>query len=178
MAVTDMTIPDMMVAPDADTAMPTCTRNFECNDNNPCTDDLCENGECVNTNNEAPCEDGVYCNGAESCSEGICRLGPIPCPSPEECVEETKTCTACDNDQQCPESEFNRAAPAPTPIDVLSKQQVREYSCQNRECVAEIVARGSVRTGVKRFTMWWWIHVRRWCLPTPALSEGSQQRFS
>ena len=148
MAVTDMTIPDMIVAPDADTAMPTCTRDFECNDNNPCTDDVCENGECVNTNNEAPCDDGVYCNGAEACSEGICRLGPIPCPSPEECAEDTKTCTACDNDEQCPEAEVQSRSPCTYADRCIERgeqtQQVREYSCQNRECVADIVARETV----------------------------------
>ena len=98
-AVPDMTPPDMAVMPDAmPEPEPACTRDFECNDSNPCTDDLCDNGSCTNTNNEAPCDDELFCNGVAQCTDGMCRLGASPCPSPDECDEEADICLACDVD--------------------------------------------------------------------------------
>jgi len=44
-----------------------CTENgcsgtpMDCIDNNPCTNDVCSNGVCVNINNDDKCEDGNTC---------------------------------------------------------------------------------------------------------------------
>ena len=40
-----------------------------CDDNNPCTDDTCDevNDQPVHTANDANCDDGAWCNGAETC---------------------------------------------------------------------------------------------------------------
>ena len=41
----------------------------DCNDGNPCTDDVCDGeGGCGAVANTDPCDDGLFCNGAESCS--------------------------------------------------------------------------------------------------------------
>lgn len=44
------------------------------------------------------CDDGAYCNGAETCSAGTCMAGTAPCD--EACNEATDTCmaTECDAD--------------------------------------------------------------------------------
>ena len=51
-----------------------CIYDSECNDNNPCTDDVCNlgTGVCTNpTDNTNPCTDAVACT-TDSCSAGTC----------------------------------------------------------------------------------------------------------
>ena len=38
------------------------------------------------------CDDGMFCNGAETCINGTCRPGTDPCPAGTECIEETDEC--------------------------------------------------------------------------------------
>lgn len=40
---------------------PVCTNDTQCGDDDPCTDDVCSAGHCVNTNNTASCDDGNAC---------------------------------------------------------------------------------------------------------------------
>jgi formylglycine-generating enzyme required for sulfatase activity len=84
-----------------------------------CGNQICEAGEspatcadcaCV-TNGD--CSDGLFCNGAESCSGGVCQAGtPVACGDPfscttDSCNEATDSCTntpvhsACDNGLFC-----------------------------------------------------------------------------
>lgn len=90
-----------------------------CNDNVACTVDTCDAGQCVYTPDNAACNDGNVCNGAEtcgaqgcvngsplSCNDGLycngdegcdpvtgCTDGADPCnPSTEICDEATDTC--------------------------------------------------------------------------------------
>ncbi|MDX2166700.1 MAG: hypothetical protein SF182_06535 [Deltaproteobacteria bacterium] len=60
-------------------------------DGNPCTTDACNGtGECRHTPNSAPCDDGVFCNGADTCSGGACGLhAGDPCSAGGEC---NRTC--------------------------------------------------------------------------------------
>jgi cysteine-rich repeat protein len=57
-------------------------------DGNLCTDDVCNGaGACVHGNNTAPCNDNVFCNGADACSGGACRVHPgNPCSGGGECA--------------------------------------------------------------------------------------------
>jgi hypothetical protein len=66
----------------------------DCNDGNGCTDDACDpdaggadvNG-CTHTANSAPCSDGMFCNGADTCSGGSCTLhAGDPCTGGAECA--------------------------------------------------------------------------------------------
>ena len=43
-----------------------------CNDANPCTDDACnpDDGSCINTPTEDPCDDGDVCTLQDTCSNG------------------------------------------------------------------------------------------------------------
>lgn len=69
-----------------------------CDDGFTCTADACSEGtdSCTNTPNDAACDDGLYCNGAETCSPSLgCVAGAPPCLVTQVCVEPTDTCQAC-----------------------------------------------------------------------------------
>ena len=75
-----------------------------CDDGNPCTDDGCtaEFG-CQNTPNTAQCDDGTFCNGADTCADGSCSAhSGDPCASPTVCNEERSSCVGCVADGDCP----------------------------------------------------------------------------
>ncbi len=86
-----------------------CTSAFDCDDGNPCTDDECSpQGECLYADNTAECNDGLFCNGADSCAGGSCSThAGDPCVGGGECAgvcdEDGDTCnlpvgTACTGD--------------------------------------------------------------------------------
>ena len=67
-----------------------------CYDGNPCTGDRCKEGEgCVyEIYYTHPCDDGLYCNGIDSCDEdGICSVhSGDPCSLGTFCNELTDSC--------------------------------------------------------------------------------------
>lgn len=80
-----------------------------CDDENPCTADICNEitDDCEVENNSAPCDDGLFCNGADSCSGGGCNQhAGDPCDGPgdadpdcsETCDEQAGACTGGDPD--------------------------------------------------------------------------------
>ena len=84
-------------------------------DGNPCTNDQCDgSGGCAHPNNTAPCDDGLYCDGTDVCSGGVCTHGGDPCPGPngdgncsQSCDEATDSCTAPDpNGSACTDGLF------------------------------------------------------------------------
>jgi hypothetical protein len=71
------------------------------NDCNGVVDDVPEgvNCECLS---DADCDDGVFCNGAESCGNNICQAAPGgACPSHLVCEEANDRCIACLTDADC-----------------------------------------------------------------------------
>jgi hypothetical protein len=79
-------------------------------DGNVCTDNVCDGlGSCVALNNDAPCDDGLFCNGQDTCEAGICSIhAGDPCTAGAECAatcnEEADDCfaaggTPCTEDQ-------------------------------------------------------------------------------
>jgi hypothetical protein len=93
-----------------------------CNDGdaNPCTDGQCNGqGACVAVPNHAPCEDGTFCNGSESCVGGSCHRTPRAC-SADSCDEGGSTCEAFCGDgtaqdgEQCGEPGLSACAPGQT----------------------------------------------------------------
>ncbi|MBI1825865.1 MAG: IPTL-CTERM sorting domain-containing protein [Planctomycetes bacterium] len=65
-----------------------------CNDGVDCTIDACApNGACVHTLDDAICDDGLFCNGAETCTAAGCQSGEPPCAIGETCDENADTCT-------------------------------------------------------------------------------------
>jgi hypothetical protein len=74
-----------------------------CDDANPCTDDTCDGMRCVFTPNEAICDDGVFCNGADRCMAGACAVHPgSPCPGASMCNEAMRACVGCATSADCP----------------------------------------------------------------------------
>ena len=81
-----------------------CVADAECDDGIACTDDSCVAGLCVRTPNDSYCpDDGLYCNGAESCSaQSDCISAGDPCQaSGELCDEANDGCVECLLDADC-----------------------------------------------------------------------------
>src|SRR5262249_32728515 len=63
-------------------------------------------GNCAHTANSAACDDGIFCNGTDTCAGGTCSIhAGNPCPGPdgdsdcsESCSESHDNCTANDPD--------------------------------------------------------------------------------
>ena len=74
-----------------------------CNDGNICTDDLCAAAGCEHVPNNQGCDDGVFCNGFDSCADGACQPGSgDPCAAPTICNESRHACQGCNVDSDCP----------------------------------------------------------------------------
>ncbi len=43
---------------------------------------------------DATCDDGLFCNGAERCLDGICTASTSPCAAGQNCDEQSNSCTA------------------------------------------------------------------------------------
>ena len=55
-----------------------CASSADCNDGNPCTDDLCDADlGCVYAQVSNPCDDGNSCSTSDACNNGTCVGGPI-----------------------------------------------------------------------------------------------------
>jgi hypothetical protein len=72
-----------------------------CDDQNPCTDDTCNPAtDCAHANNAGACDDGVFCNGVDTCKGGACSIHPgSPCAL--SCSEATKACVSCNFTADC-----------------------------------------------------------------------------
>ena len=91
-----------------------CSTDADCDDQNPCTTDVClTDGTCLNESvpNGTACPDNLFCNGDETCQQGVCQLGPprtcddgLTC-TVDACDEAADTCghtpAACNNDGVC-----------------------------------------------------------------------------
>jgi hypothetical protein len=101
---------DPCVAPElCSEALDTCVEclvNADCDDTNVCTDDDCSLGSCVYTDNASSCDDGLYCNGTDTCAGGGCSAhAGNPCVAPDVCDEATDTCVACLTGADCDDGE-------------------------------------------------------------------------
>ncbi len=66
-----------------------------CNDGVGCTDDSCNEGtdSCDNVPNDGLCDNGLYCDGAETCDPGLdCQAGVDPCLPSQTCDEVGDQC--------------------------------------------------------------------------------------
>jgi len=110
---------------------PQCGSDTDCDDNNPCTDDTCENpgtanATCIHANNTAQCDDSNLCTQTDVCNgSGTCRgvtLAPSgttcsdgnPCTENDTCDGVTSVCqsgapapsgTACSDGNPCTEND-------------------------------------------------------------------------
>ncbi len=83
-----------------------------CDDGVGCTVDSCNEGtdSCDNVPNDAACDDGAFCNGAEFCDPALdCQDGPDPCEA-ALCDEANDVCNECDEDLDCDDGAFCNGA--------------------------------------------------------------------
>lgn len=85
----------------------TCSSNADCDDGLYCNgSETCVNGACQD--GVPRCEDdGLFCNGSETCNEGTqeCAATGNPCGADTECNEVGGSYSCCDEDSTCEESE-------------------------------------------------------------------------
>lgn len=78
-----------------------------CDDSNACTDDACLAGTgCLNTANDTPCDDGLFCTVGDICSDGACTGSPRDCSDGatctiDSCDETAGACVQTPSDQVC-----------------------------------------------------------------------------
>jgi len=92
-----------------------CTLDTECNDGNPCTDDVCNAGTCENQANVATCDDGNPCTQNDLCSAGQCRGEIIESCCVADC--ECDDGDVCTTDQCIANTCVNDSAPTGTSCD-------------------------------------------------------------
>ena len=80
----------------------------DCDDGVACTVDSCDVDACVNGPVDAACDDGLFCNGLESCDARLgCVANEIPCPdgscdeAKDQCVILPPTGACCLPDGAC-----------------------------------------------------------------------------
>lgn len=61
----------------------------------------------MHTTDDSLCDDGLFCDGIETCSFGGCTTGPIPCGdgvdcTDDRCLEASDSCAHDPNDALCP----------------------------------------------------------------------------
>ena len=111
-----------------------------CDDGNPCTDDACVAGTCSHEAAPATCDDGVYCNGADSCLGGECAAHDgNPCRGTTTCSEAGAACLACADDLDCPSpttDAWSTCAFDSTCDESGSRERmVTSYRCVDAVCV-------------------------------------------
>ncbi len=81
---------------------------------------------------DADCDDGLFCNGAETCAAGVCQAGGDPCPG-QSCDEAGDLCVplVCDDDGVCESGEDCGNCPGDCPSLPLPAA-----SCGNGLCEA------------------------------------------
>ena len=81
-----------------------------CDDGVACTIDRCDpaTGACSAPTDDARCDDGIFCNGAEVCTPAGCRAGsPVACDdrvacTVDRCDEASRRCASTPNPGACP----------------------------------------------------------------------------
>jgi len=86
-------------APPTTTTLPgPCVDAADCDDGNPCTDDLCDAIlDCQHLPNAAPCDDASACTIGDVCSQGVCG-GASACSSGQVCDPIQSVCVAAGGD--------------------------------------------------------------------------------
>jgi hypothetical protein len=116
----------------------------DCDDSNACTDDRCTVDGCENTNSTAACDDGVFCNGADSCAAGACSVhGGDPCGT-LTCNEATSSCDGvCMGAMGCPSAVIGAWSSCEGFADTCDEggtrsRDVADFSCVSGACEATI----------------------------------------
>jgi hypothetical protein len=71
--------------------------------------------ECEGCLVDSDCDDGLFCNGPETCVAQLCQPGTDPCPG-QDCDEVGDTCITCDDDGTCELGEDCHGCPGDCPM--------------------------------------------------------------
>lgn len=106
-----------------------CRGTSQCDDGNPCTDDLCDAaapGGCRHVNNTLSCTDGIGCTRDDRCVDGVCRPGEprsTDCNDGDFCTDDvcdpSRGCVStprCDDGNPCTGNGCTQTACVFTPI--------------------------------------------------------------
>ena len=108
-----------------------------CSDGNPCTDDACGASGCENTPNTASCDDGAFCNGADSCSGGTCSTHTgDPCTGAAVCDESAGACVGCVASEDCGPPVLGDWGPCGGFADICSEAGTRMRTVTSFRCSA------------------------------------------
>jgi fibro-slime domain-containing protein len=125
-------------------------RMINCNDNNPCTDDRCDQqtGQCLYSNNNIACDDGNPCTLNDLCSNGICQSGlPKICDDQNLCTDDTCNTTnglcmfvndntnSCEDGNPCTVNRCSNGQCLTRPFDCEDNNICTNDICLNGGCV-------------------------------------------
>lgn len=118
-------------------------------DDNPCTEDECNpaTGECGIPRTGTSCDDGMFCNGDDTCSEGECTEHEgDPCNG-QTCNEGDDVCE-CVMDEDCPADmpgEWSECVFDDVCDEMGSRNRpVAKFSCTSGACVQEAAVENEV----------------------------------
>jgi len=72
-----------------DADMPECSSDAACDDDDECTNDVCDRGVCEHPSTGASCDDGNPCTHGDRCVEGGCAGIVYGCSAASACAETT-----------------------------------------------------------------------------------------
>jgi len=135
-----------------------CASRVGDNDND-CSESCNEtNDNCTaNDPNGSTCNDGTYCNGTDTCNEGVCVHSGDPCPGVSSCDEEINQCL-CDSGVDCDDADSSvnpGAEEVCNPVDDDCDGQLNEgyvpYTCGEGVCARESTCIGGIESCVEGF---------------------------
>jgi len=112
-----------------------CSFDFDCDDDNVCTDDACSSGKCTHSDNSTVCSDGNPCTVSDACSDGECESGTAADCSAEGDQCNTASCNSDGAEANC---------------DVLTPVEDGTDCQDDLFCTVEDVCKGGVCTGEQR----------------------------
>jgi hypothetical protein len=109
----------------------------DCDDGVGCTVDECDevNDACDNTPDDSLCDEGLFCNGVETCDPlNDCQAGADPCPG-QDCGEANDICVqlACNDNGTCEAGEDCSNCPNDCIGKLVGKPSTR-YCCGDGFC--------------------------------------------
>ena len=92
-----------------------CENDEDCDDFVACTVDTCVAPVCENTPDDDLCDNGLFCDGLETCDPELdCQAGESPCLTPY-CRESDDRCVDCLQNSHCEDGDWCNGSPYCTP---------------------------------------------------------------
>ena len=94
------------------------------------------------------CDDGIFCNGAETCVSGVCQSGTGPCATGETCDEATDTCGVLVEYAMC-----QKTPPGQDSCNTVSESDSKVLACNGMSFGANCGRGGSKCQRLSCFTV-------------------------